>query len=75
MIMMEAGIFTRFVEHPGVIIWVIIFVLVQRFLFYRTNTPYSLTFFVAAGVATLFLRIISQALFVNFLGFFTDITR
>jgi hypothetical protein len=69
----EAGFFTRFLEHPGVIIWSFIFVFFQRFLFYKTNTPYTLTFLIAAVIATLFLRILSQDLFENFLGFFTDV--
>lgn len=73
--MMEAGIFTRLLDHPGFIIWVVIFVLFQRFLYYRTNIPDTLTFFIAAGFAALFLRIISQEWFDSFVGFFPGMTH
>lgn len=75
--MIEAGLptflVTHFVDHPGIIIWLFLFGLTQRFLYYRSHIKYSFTIFIAAGGSTLLLRIISQAWFENFLRFFTDL--
>ena len=77
--MLEAGlvtsVFCHFVDHPGMIIWLFMFGLFQRYLFYRTYIPYGLTIFIGGGLATLLLRIVSEAWFNSFLGFFTDLAH
>ena len=77
--MLEAGlpsfVFGHFVGHPGAIIWIFMFGFIQRYLVYKTFTPHGLTYFIAGGLTTLLLRIISQTWFNSFLGFFTDLAH
>jgi hypothetical protein len=73
--MLEAGIFTRFLDHPGFIIWLILFVLFQRSLYYRTNVPGGLTLLIAGGFAALVLRIMSHEWFASFITFFPGMTQ
>jgi len=77
--MLEAGIvsfvFAWFVDHPGLVVWILLFAFVQRLLFYKTYTPYGLTFFLAGAIATLVLGVLSSSLFNSFTGAFTDLAR
>ncbi len=73
--MLEAGIFARLSDHPGFIVWFILSVLFQRFLYYRTNVPEGLTFLIAGGFAALVLRIISHEWFSSFITFFPGMTH
>ena len=77
--MLEAGLVSivcrHFVEHPGMIIWLCMLGFIQRYLLYKTFIPHGLTIFIAGGLATLLLRIVSQTWFNSFLGYFTDLAH
>lgn len=77
--MMEAGlptfILNHFIEHPGMIILIILFVLIQRWIFFKTSVPYGLIFIIAGIAAVLILAFLSPALLGNAGGYFTDLLR
>ncbi len=75
--MIEAGLianlFQHFIDHPGMIIWFLLYGFIQRLLCYKTYMAHSLTIFLAVGLATLILWLISPSMYESFLAYFTDL--
>lgn len=77
--MLEAGLPTfivnHFIEHPGMIIFIILFVLIQRWLFFKTSVPYGLIFIIAGIATVMILALLSPSLLGNAGAYFTDLLR
>ena len=77
--MLEAGlptfILNHFIEHPGMIVLLLLFGFIQRYLFYKTSVPYGLTFFIAGIASLMILGLFSPSLLSNAAGYFTDLAR